>query len=52
MDRTWFQQAPMLEIPKWTVYMAIAAGAALEALLMLLTWNQEPPARHQADPTL
>jgi TRAP-type C4-dicarboxylate transport system permease small subunit len=52
MDRSWFQQAPMLEVPKWTVYMAIAVGAALEAALMLLTWNQEPPAEHPVDPTL
>ena len=52
MDRSWFQQAPMLEVPKWTVYMAIAVGAGLEALLMLLTWNQEPPAHHPVDPTL
>lgn len=52
MDRSWFQQAPMLEVPKWTVYMAIAVGAALEALMMLLTWNQEPPAHHPVDPGL
>ena len=51
MDRTWFQQAPMLEVPKWTVYMAIAVGAGLEALLMILTWNQEPRL-HQVDPTV
>ena len=52
MDRSWFQQSPMLEVPKWTVYMAIAVGAGLEALLMILTWNQEPPADHQTDLTL
>jgi TRAP-type C4-dicarboxylate transport system permease small subunit len=52
MDRSWFQQSPMLEVPKWTVYMAIAVGAALEALLMLLTWNEEPPSEHQVDLTL
>jgi len=52
MDRSWFQQAPMLEVPKWTVYMAIAVGAGLEALLMLLTWNQKPPPPEQADLTL
>ena len=51
MDRSWLQQSPLLEIPKWTVYMALAAGAALEALLMLLTWNKEPPAAHH-QPTL
>jgi TRAP-type transport system small permease protein len=52
MDRSWFQQAPMLEIPKWTVYMAIAVGAGLEALLMILTWNQTPPPSQPVDPTL
>ena len=52
MDRSWFQQAPMLEVPKWTVYMAIAVGAGLEALLMILTWNQKPPPPEQADLTL
>jgi len=51
MDRTWFQQAPMLDVPKWTVYMAIAVGAGLEALLMILTWNQKAPL-HQVDPTV
>lgn len=51
MDRSWLQQSPLLEIPKWTVYLALAAGAALEALLMLLTWNKEPPAAHHL-PTL
>jgi len=52
MDRSWFQQSPLLDVPKWTVYMAVAVGAALEALLMILTWNREPPAEHQVDPTL
>lgn len=51
MDRTWLQQAPMLEVPKWTVYMAIAVGAGLEALLMILTWHQNPN-HHPVDPTL
>ncbi len=40
MDRSWFQQSPLLGVPKWTVYMAVAVGAALEALLMLLTWKR------------
>jgi TRAP-type C4-dicarboxylate transport system permease small subunit len=39
--RTWMQQSPVLEVPKWTVYLAIPLGAALESLLMLLTWNDE-----------
>jgi len=40
INRTWFQLSPMLEIPKWWVYLAIPVGAGLEALLMLLTWNR------------
>lgn len=42
MDRVWHQMSPMLEIPKWTVYMAVAVGPALEALIVLLTWGQGP----------
>jgi TRAP-type C4-dicarboxylate transport system permease small subunit len=41
VDRTWFQQSPVLDVPKWTVYLAIPIGAALESLLMLLTWNRD-----------
>ena len=41
IDRTWMQQSPVLDVPKWTVYLAIPLGAALESLLMLLTWNDE-----------
>jgi len=52
MDRTWFQQSPLLEVPKWTVYMALAAGAGIEALLTLLTWKRQLPTEHVADPTL
>ena len=52
MNRTWLQQSPTLEIPKWTVYMALAAGAGIEALLTLLTWNRRLPAEHAVDPTL
>lgn len=40
IDRTWMQQSPVLDVPKWTVYLAIPVGAALESLLMLLTWNR------------
>ena len=40
MDRSWFQQSPILQIPKWSVYMAVAIGAGVEALLTLLTWNR------------
>lgn len=43
VDRTWMQQSPVLDVPKWTVYLAIPIGAALETLLMLLTWNREAP---------
>ena len=41
VDRTWMQQSPVLDVPKWTVYLAIPIGAALESLLMLLTWNHD-----------
>lgn len=52
MDRTWFQQSPLLQVPKWTVYMAIACGAGLEALITLLTWNRPLAVEHPLDPTL
>lgn len=52
MDRVWTQQSPILEIPKWTVYMAIAAGASLEALITLLTWNRALKNEQKADPTI
>lgn len=42
MDRVWHQMSPMLEVPKWTVYMALAIGPSLEALVVLLTWGQGP----------
>ena len=41
IDRTWMQQSPLLDVPKWTVYLAIPVGAALESLLMILTWNDQ-----------
>ena len=52
MDRSWLQQSPLLEVPKWTVYMAVAIGAGLEALLTLLTWNRASAVEHPVDPTL
>jgi len=53
VDRTWMQQSAVLEVPKWTVYLAIPVGAALETLLMLLTWNRaEPAADDLTDRTL
>ena len=52
MNRTWLQQSPLLEIPKWSVYMALAAGAGIEALLTLLTWKRQLPTEQAVDPTL
>lgn len=52
MDRSWFQQSPLLDVPKWTVYMALAVGAGIEALLTLLTWNRRLEAESPVDPTL
>lgn len=52
MNRSWFQQSPLLEVPKWTVYMAMAAGPALEALLTLLTWNRRLDTESAVDLTL
>ena len=52
MDRVWFQQSPLLQIPKWTVYMALAVGAGVETLLTILTWNRAATTEHPADPTL
>lgn len=53
ISRTWLQQSPILEVPKWTVYLAIPIGAALESLMMLLNWNrEEAPATEPTDRTL
>ena len=52
MERSWFQQSPLLEVPKWTVYMALAAGPVLEALMTLLTWNRRLDADVLTDPSL
>lgn len=53
IDRTWMQQSPVLDVPKWTVYLAIPVGAALESLLMILTWNHDnAPAGELTDRTL
>jgi TRAP-type C4-dicarboxylate transport system permease small subunit len=53
VERTWFQRSPMLDIPKWWVYVAIPVGAALEALLMLLTWGRDADGvAEPTDPTL
>jgi len=40
MSRVWNQMTPLLEIPKWTVYMALCVGPVLEALIIVLTWGQ------------
>lgn len=52
MSRSWMQQSPLLGIPKWTVYMALAVGAGLESLLALLTWKRRLPVEDNVDPTL
>jgi TRAP-type C4-dicarboxylate transport system permease small subunit len=52
VDRTWFQNSPLLDVPKSTVYMAIPIGAALEALMTLLTWQQHEPSDIPTDKTL
>lgn len=52
MSRSWLQRSPLLEIPKWSVYMALAVGASCEALLVLLTWNRPLATEHTVDPTL
>ena len=52
MSRTWLQQSPLLEIPKWSVYMALAAGASIETLLTVLTWSRQLPTEDVVDPSL
>ena len=52
MSRSWMQQSPLLGIPKWTVYMALAVGAGIESLLTLLTWKRRLPVDLTVDPTL
>lgn len=52
MERSWFQQSPLLEIPKWSVYMALAVGPVLEALMTLLTWNRRLDTEAVTDPSL
>ena len=50
--RTRMQQSPVLDVPKWTVYLAIPVGAALESLLMILTWNRDVTPDEPTDRTL
>ena len=52
VDRTWFQHSPLLDVPKYTVYLAIPVGAAIEAAFMLLTWEQHVPSDEPTDRTL
>lgn len=52
VDRTWFQHSPLLDVPKYTVYLAIPIGAAIEAVFMLLTWEQHTPSDEPTDKTL
>ncbi len=52
VDRTWYQNSPLLDVPKSTVYLAIPIGAALEALMTLLTWQQHGPSDEPLDKTL
>ena len=52
VDRTWFQNSPLLDVPKYTVYLAIPVGAAIEAVFMLLTWEQHVPSDGPTDRTL
>ena len=52
VDRTWFQHSPLLDVPKYTVYLAIPIGAAIETVFMLLTWGQHGPSDEPTDRTL
>ncbi|MBM3549492.1 MAG: TRAP transporter small permease [Alphaproteobacteria bacterium] len=52
VDRTWFQQSPLLEVPKYTVYLAIPIGAAIEVVMTLLTWQQHDSSDIASDRTL
>jgi TRAP-type C4-dicarboxylate transport system permease small subunit len=51
VDRTWFQRSALLGVPKWSVYLAIPVGAALETLFTLAAWN-DGHADQPTDPTL
>ena len=52
MSRSWLQRSPLLEIPKWSVYLALAIGAACEGLMLLVTWNRPLEIEHPVDTTL
>ncbi len=52
VERTWFQNSPLLDVPKYTVYLAIPVGATIEVIFMLLTWDQYTPSEEPTDKTL
>jgi TRAP-type C4-dicarboxylate transport system permease small subunit len=52
VDRTWFQNSPLLGVPKSTVYLAIPIGATIEAVFMVMTWQQHNPSGEPTDRTL
>ncbi len=52
VDRTWFQRSPLLDVPKYSVYLAVPVGAAIEAIFMLMTWQKHIPTGEPTDRTL
>ena len=52
VDRTWFQRSPLLDVPKYSVYLAVPIGAGIEALFMLVTWQKHNPSGEPTDRTL
>jgi TRAP-type C4-dicarboxylate transport system permease small subunit len=52
VDRTWFQRSPLLDVPKYSVYLAVPIGAAIEAIFMIMTWQNHAPSGEPTDRTL
>ncbi len=52
VDRTWFQRSPFLDVPKYSVYLAVPVGAAIEAVFMVMTWQKHNPTGEPTDRTL
>lgn len=52
VDRTWFQRSPLLDVPKYSVYLAVPIGAAIEVIFMIMTWQQQVPSSEPSDRTL
>jgi len=52
VDRTWFQRSPLLDVPKYSVYLAVPIGAAIEAIFMVMTWQKHIPTGEPTDRTL